>query len=287
MGIPEVQVREALHCDRALARRLERAEGLSNAAFVEARAKALPETGCEWTEIGGVLAMFDGPGSPCTQTFGLGVGEPVGEAVLDELEGFFRSRGAEVFHEVSALAEGSLLGMLTGRGYCPVEWSTVLFRAPAGGGPAAAPRGEPGAVRVRMVEPGEEGVWAGVAARGWADVAPEIEEYLRGLEEVHRSRENTPCFLAEIGGEPVAAAALCLAEAEGIALLAGACTVPEARRRGAQLALLEHRLRYAAEQGCELAMVVAEPGSATQRNAERHGFRVAYNRIKWKLTPPR
>jgi ribosomal protein S18 acetylase RimI-like enzyme len=260
---------------------------LANAGFVEARGKAFPEVGCEWTEAGGVLAMFDGAGSPCTQTFGLGLGEPVGEALLDELEGFFQSRGAEVFHEVSALAEGGLLGMLTGRGYAPVELSTVLFRAPGGGGTAAALAGAAGEIRVRPVEPGEEGVWSGVAARGWADVAPEIEEYLRGLEEVHRFRENTPCFLAELGGEPVAAAAMCLAEAEGVALLAGACTVPEARRRGAQLALLDHRLRHAAALGCEIAMVVAEPGSATQRNAERHGFRVAYNRIKWKHPAPR
>jgi hypothetical protein len=30
-------------------------------------------------------------------------------------------------------------------------------------------------------------------------------------------------------------------------------------------------------------MIVAEPGSESQRNAERRGFRVAYTRLKWKL----
>ena len=44
------------------------------------------------------------------------------------------------------------------------------------------------------------------------------------------------------------------------------------------------RLHYAAEQGCELALMGALPGSGSQRNAERHGFRVAYTRIKWRLT---
>jgi hypothetical protein len=72
-----------------------------------------------------------------------------------------------------------------------------------------------------------------------------------------------------------------------VALLAGACTVPEARKQGAQLALLEGRLRAAAEQGCDLAMMCAAPGSASQRNAERHGFRIAYTRIKWRLVPAR
>jgi predicted acetyltransferase len=68
-----------------------------------------------------------------------------------------------------------------------------------------------------------------------------------------------------------------------VALLAGASTIPESRRQGAQLALLDNRLRYAAEQGCDLAMMCALPGSASQRNAERQGFRIAYTRIKWRL----
>ena len=42
-------------------------------------------------------------------------------------------------------------------------------------------------------------------------------------------------------------------------------------------------MRYAHQQGCDLAMMVAEAGSESQRNAERQGFRVAYTRMKWKL----
>ena len=30
-------------------------------------------------------------------------------------------------------------------------------------------------------------------------------------------------------------------------------------------------------------MMGALPGSASQRNGERHGFRIAYTRIKWHL----
>jgi hypothetical protein len=70
---------------------------------------------------------------------------------------------------------------------------------------------------------------------------------------------------------------------EGVALLAGASTVPEARKQGAQLALLDSRLSYAAENGCDLAMMCTLPGTASQRNAERQGFRIAYTRIKWQL----
>ena len=86
-------------------------------------------------------------------------------------------------------------------------------------------------------------------------------------------------FLAELDGKPVATGALIVAG--DVALLAGASTVPTARRQGAQLALLEGRLRYAASHGCTVGMMVTEPGSGSQRNAERHGFRIAYTRTKW------
>jgi len=36
-------------------------------------------------------------------------------------------------------------------------------------------------------------------------------------------------------------------------------------------------------QGCDIAMMAALPGSASQRNAERNGFRIAYTRTKWQL----
>jgi hypothetical protein len=32
-----------------------------------------------------------------------------------------------------------------------------------------------------------------------------------------------------------------------------------------------------------IAMMGALPGSGSQRNAERHGFRIAYTRVKWRL----
>ena len=89
--------------------------------------------------------------------------------------------------------------------------------------------------------------------------------------------------MAEVNGQAIATGALSING--GVGLMAGASTVPEARNQGAQLALLEHRLRYAADAGCDLAMMCARPGSASQRNAERHGFRIAYTRVKWARLP--
>jgi hypothetical protein len=276
--------------DLALARRLERAEARGNAEFVEARARAFPEIGAQWIEVAGAYAMYDGAGSPCTQTFGLGMFDPVTVAEMDKLEAFFLDRGAEVFHEVCPLADVSLVTLLNERGYQPMEFSSVLYQ-PIRGESVRRPSeadadslGRPSyndGISVRLTKPGEEELWAQTAARGWGDQAPELTEYLLTLGRVTTHRRNTASFLAEKEGHVIAAAALCLFD--GVALLAGACTVPEWRKLGAQRALLDHRLRYGAEQGCDIAMMVAAPGSSSQRNAERQGFRIGYTRIKWRL----
>jgi GNAT superfamily N-acetyltransferase len=70
---------------------------------------------------------------------------------------------------------------------------------------------------------------------------------------------------------------------DGVALFGGSATVPELRRRGLQAALVHKRMHYAFDHGCDLAMMVAQPGSDSQRNAERKGFRIAYTRTKWRL----
>ena len=107
-----------------------------------------------------------------------------------------------------------------------------------------------------------------------------MADFLRDLGHV-TARSRSLSFLAELDGKQIAAGALSVNN--DIALLAGASTIPSARRQGAQNALLEERLRYAATQGCTIGMMVTQPGSGSQRNAERHGFRIAYTRTKWGL----
>ena len=260
--------------DLSLARRLEFSEGHGNAAFVEAQAAREPNSGAIWKTIGGTMAMFAGVGSPITQTFGLGIKGPPTAPDLDAIERFFQSRGASVFHEVSPLAGVELLGTLAKRGYRPIEQSSVLYQPIAGWSVRAA---NP-AVTVRAVDHSEADLYARVAARGWSEF-PELQPFIEGFARI--SLACATCFVAEIGGTPIAAGAVILHE--GVALLAGASTVPEGRRQGAQLALLDTRLQFAASRGCDLAMMCAAPGSASQRNAERNGFRIAYTRTKWQL----
>lgn len=262
--------------DLALSRRLERTEATANTAFVEARAALSPEVGAAWCDVEGAYAMFDGVGSPLTQSFGVALFSPASHEQLRAIEDFFDARGADVFHEVSPIADGALLPIMAERGYTPVELTSVLCRvidtAPPSPGPST-----PGLI-ARRIGLDELDRWVETAALGWGET-PELADFMRTLGGVTVRADGTHAFLAEQDGVPMAAGAMHISG--GVALLAGASTIPAGRRQGAQAALLESRLRFAAAQGCDLAMMCAAPGSASQRNAERRGFRMAYTRVKW------
>lgn len=265
-----------LFMDRALATRLERTEGAINAAFVEAHGRLSPELGASFREVAGTYLMFDGADSPLTQAFGLGLTERVSPGDLAAMEAFFRSRGAPVHHEVSPLSGMETFGLLAERGYKPLELTTILVQALS----AASPNDVPSGFTVRPARPEEAATWIETSVAGWSEFEASAE-YIRTIARVSFANPATVSFLAFHDGQPVATGALGIHE--GVALLAGASTVREKRGLGAQQALLAARITEAKRRGCDLAMMGAEPGSTSQRNAERNGFRVAYTRMKWRL----
>jgi GNAT superfamily N-acetyltransferase len=266
-----------LFSDLALSRRLEKAEGYACAQFAESRRRLFPDSGAEWMECAGAYAVFDGTHSPATQSFGLGIFEELSAARLDVMERFFLDRGAPVLHEVSPLAGVAALGLLCARKYTPIEISSVLYR------PVEKPAAEShNNIRVRITGPEEAQLWTETSARGWVHEHPEFRDFILQSAALASAREQSLCFLGEMDGRPGAAGVLCIHD--GVALFGGSSTIPELRRRGLQAALLEERMRYAFDHGCDLAMMVAEAGGDSQRNAERKGFRIAYTRTKWRLS---
>ena len=85
-------------------------------------------------------------------------------------------------------------------------------------------------------------------------------------------------FLAFVDGQAAGGAVIWIHD--GVAGLMGASMLPAFRRRGGQSALMRMRLDFARRQGCDLAYTITAPGSGSQRNAERAGFRMAYTRSK-------
>lgn len=271
---------EMRFADLELARRLEEAEAVAGVRCAEAVARFHPECRAAVLKVGSGYAAFTGATSPITQAVGLGLRGPVTEAQIKRMEAFYRKRGAAVNIELCPLADAKLVQLLGRRGYHPIEFSNVLVRpvrrserfpAPAAG------------VRVRRMEPGEQELWARMVAQGFAEHMKVTEELLSILE-AFCSRPGSKCFFGLVDGK-IAGGGVAVIR-KRLAVLGGASTLPGVRRRGVQTALQHARLKFAARQGCDLAMTITQPGSTSQRNAERRGFHVVYTRCKlirkWK-----
>ena len=274
-----------IYTDHALSQKLERTEARANADFVETRARLEPASGASWIEVAGTYAMYDGPESPCTQTFGLGMFDEITGEHLDEIEKFFIDRGAPVFHEVSPLSGPALMQLLNSRGYAPLELSSVMYRELDTAFPLLddlSTGNTRGGVKTRVASEEEAELWAGTSAAGWSTEMEGLADFMLGFGRVSARCNGAYPFLGELGGAPIATGMLFIYDE--ICILAGASTIPEGRNKGAQNALLAGRLRFAAERGCSLAIMVAAPGSQSQKNAQKNGFNMAYTRTKWHLT---
>lgn len=261
----------------ALARRLELSEALAGVEYAATlrRTGAYPDATS--LAVGGGYATFAGAGSPLTQAFALGLHGPLPGAELDRLEAFFHTRGAAAAVELCALAEASLQRALVARGYRVAERSDVMvcrvteapesFRVPAG-------------VTIRRAASGELGEAARVVASGFAEGKAAPEELRGVLEGFFRMSTGTP-FIADYEGKLVGGGLLMVHRRVGA--LCAAAVLPAARNRGVHHALLETRLAAARALRCETAMVVAQPGTSSHRNAERAGFTVSYPRAKYVL----
>ncbi len=259
--------------DHALAKRLEAAEAWGTVEAARAHARIFPESGAASQPVAGGYTAFTGVGSPLTQACGVGMTGPVSEAEMEALEEFFRRYGSPAQIEVCPLADSSLIGLLSLRNYHVSEFSNVLIR------PLSRKESFPAldtGVRVRQVTPSDADLWVSTVAEGFFDqgVKPSAINIFSTL--FHMA--NATCFLGWVDGQPAGGGAV--TRFQGVATLFGTGTRPAFRKRGVQAALIYARLALAAVSGCDLAMVTTLPGSGSQRNVERQGFRVVYTRLK-------
>ena len=257
-----------------LAREVEMAEAEAATACA---ARVQATSGLDSAAVRGVaggFAVYCGANSPVTQAVGLGLNGPVSKEEFDRLEEFYFTRKEAVRVETCPLADATLMEHYKDRGYFVSEFSNVMVR-PVGDVEMPAAN----EIEIRRASDGELELWTLTVAQGFAEHYPVTKELLDVMK-LFASGKNTECFLARIAGRVAGGATL--AVRGRIAGLFGASTLPGFRGRGVQNALLEARLWRAGELECELAMSLAQPGGASQRNITRQGFRTLYTRAKFE-----
>jgi GNAT superfamily N-acetyltransferase len=259
--------------DSALARRLEIASAWRGVEYARAVQRLHPDLGVAVEPVAGGYAIYTGPAFPVNRASGLGLHGSVSRSDLERVEQFYRSRSALPSVDVCPLADPSWLDLLSAGGYRLERLFSVLARPILADAADLAASPE---VRVSIAGPGDRDLWLRTVAQGFDGLDNPAPETLDILAANFDSATAT-CYLARVDGAPAGGAAM--VTHEGVADLCSASTRPAFRRRGVQTALLGARLTAARESGCDLGMVITSPGSDSQRNVERAGFRLAYNRV--------
>lgn len=233
--------------------------------------------------IGGGIAAYTGSNAPFNKIAGLGY-EPLDEAELESVERDYADRGCPVQIELATLADPELPRLLVSRGYMPVGYEDVLGIDPSCDIDA---QGHIEIEPVTDLDPWLDVLLTAFAAQDTQGIQSH-EHFPR--EAMEKSvRDFIQCrgvmrFLASLGGIPAGAASMRMAPP--FALLTGAATLLDHRRRGVQTALLAHRLHLASEAGAELALITTLPGSKSQENAHKRGFELLFTRAHFVRESP-
>jgi GNAT superfamily N-acetyltransferase len=246
--------------------------------------------GMQLERIGGgvVLAVRNDPTRFWSKVIGLGFDEPVTTALLQRVLGFYTDRGVSA--TVIQIAPSVL----------PADWPDICAKLhiTPGGPPvvklagdisaAVAGRRGPGlgpGLRVGPVSAGQAAEWAAVMCGVFGFP-------LENQAEMAAASVGPPdwrAFAVWDDHRIVATAALHIFEKTGH--LFGGATIPAARGRGAQSALIEARVQAAREAGCQ--WVIGETGaeapgqhSASLHNMMRAGLQVRYERQNWTWRDP-
>jgi GNAT superfamily N-acetyltransferase len=232
-----------------------------------------PEWGIEWQEFLGGHLVFVARRSLVGRAHALGFAGEVKPEDIKHIEEFYFRHEADAQVDVCPYADPSLFESVNQRGFQVAEFNQTLARwIEPDERFDIAQKG----LEVRRVTAEEGPEWSNVLARVFfAEQATNFGRFFLPWVK----HENAMCLGAFIGGQMVGGAGGLIIPQHRTAGLFGAATLPEFRNRGIQIALLNERLRLAQQAGCDLAVTLTMPGTSSQRNAERAGFRTAYTKV--------
>lgn len=247
------------------------------------------------SEIADVARPFAGgtagrsaPGSWANGAVGIGLNGPVTQREVDEGVAWFEEAGIEPRFEVCPFADRSLLAALEAHRCVPLLFENTFFRALAKGERVAPLVQTPPGLRVERVDPTDAGAvrrYSAVSMSGFMPEGqlPREEDFEVAARAVRHPR--TVAMFATIDGEPAGAGAAEVSEPlaaignmRAVAMF-GASVLPKFRNRGVQQALMAARLNHGIAHGAAVASIGATPGIATERNARRMGFELAYTKV--------
>lgn len=252
---------------------------LEEARLTRAIAEIAPDHVTLPPERGGGVWARSEPGDWANIAVGMGLDGPVPPETLDDLLDWFVSRRIEPRVELCPFADPSLITGLADRGFVVRLFENVFFRELSRGDDRttfAAPI--PDGIAMRILDAADPGAVRGFARAVASTFARDREPSDSAVALTESCvRHPRTIALAAFSGDRLVGGG-CVEIADTSAALIGAGVLPDFRRRGIQQALISARLRIAADHGVRVATISSRPGVATERNARRAGFQVAYTK---------
>ena len=250
-----------IHASRDLAVRLEKASAALGHDAVQAHRGLFPSSAAEAFPAGSGVAVFLNEESPLTQVRGAGLAE----FSLDDVEQFYAERMAPVTLTLTPFADAALYTNLARRGYEFGTFENTLVRAVTDADAVNDPD---------VVIADDPAEWSQMMAEAFFDVVTAMG---RDLGQTLFALPTCRNLIIRGGAEPAAGAQLDVRDGLGIFQCDG--TLPRFRGEGLQAKLIRTRLSMAAQAGCDIVTADTMPGSQSQRNYERQGFRVVYTKV--------
>ncbi len=237
---------------------------------IEATQRLYPELDAAGIEVAGGIARFNGFDA-LSEAFGLGTLAPVGADEISRLTEFYASHNSTPRVFVTPMAHPSLARSLALAGFAPAEYENVLVSDDL----ETHARYDD-----RIAVATDLDAWALASMRGFmGDEPAETGDPRFGV--VLASADGIVPLEGREGSAIVLTAVMSL-RGECAFFFAGA-TVAGSRRRGWHLATIRDRIARARDGRAQIMRATAAPGSASERNFLRSGFRVLYTRSLWEL----
>ncbi len=221
-----------------------------------------------------------GPGSWANSTMGAGLAGEVTAREVQELIDFYSVANLEPRIEVCPIAHPSLIEHLGRAGFIIKCFENVFFRPLRRDETITAPSPAPPDLRIRVVErtdPDDVELFAQASIDPFLPDGAVITEAMLDTTRRVARHDRCVCLIAELDAKAVSTGAM---EDHGhVVALFGLSVLKDYRRRGIQQAMMAWRLNEAARRGAKFATIGARPGIATERNARRMGFQVAYTKV--------
>jgi GNAT superfamily N-acetyltransferase len=198
---------------------------------------------------------------------------------LEEVEDYYRGswHGCELLCAAEREFSPARPGWTSGTSYAWLHASPVPSTT-------LPPAGEtmPGEIVVRAPEPGERVLFLETYLRAFEASEEGMPAAIRNMRHLFTS-PRLSFLMALVNDQPVGIGML-YRRGTTAALCAGAC-LPGHRRQGYHRALVEARLRLAAEAGCTEIVSWAVAGGASHQSMEKAGLQTVGVTTAWKLAP--